>query len=250
VETSSGKGALTACLTACLLLFTSFSPEHALSQDNPSPDYRQIFGSDYLYAENLLENNHWWADSLEAHGIEPGFALAIIFPELIRYSSLSDYLETRALEVLYVQYGRDYADFSIGYFQMKPSFAERIEADILEFDLIHHYPKLSLLVPDTTDHPDSRRERVLRLKDESGQLRYLEAFIRIMDLKYSGELKHVPGKMKLEFYATAYNTGYFKEIRTISASMKQNHFFRGIDNGSEKYNYAGIALYYYHNSAP
>ena len=56
-------------------------------------------------------------------------ALAVVFPEIVRYSDLEDLIQIRALKVLYVQYGRKYADFSVGHFQMKPSFIEQLEAD-------------------------------------------------------------------------------------------------------------------------
>ena len=49
---------------------------------------------------------------------------AIFFPELIRYSFIRDLLETTALEYLYIENGKNYADFSIGRMQMKPSFIE------------------------------------------------------------------------------------------------------------------------------
>ena len=47
---------------------------------------------------------------------------AVIFPELVRYSSFRDLLETGVLEALYIEKGSDVANFSIGKFQMKPSF--------------------------------------------------------------------------------------------------------------------------------
>ena len=54
----------------------------------------------------------------------------IVFPEMVRYSKYRDFLETKFLEILYIQYGKQYADFSIGKFQMKPSFIEEMETYI------------------------------------------------------------------------------------------------------------------------
>lgn len=45
----------------------------------------------------------------------------------MRYNALKDDIESESLKVLYVQFGKTYADFSIGVFQMKPSFAEGVE---------------------------------------------------------------------------------------------------------------------------
>lgn len=55
-------------------------------------------------------------------------ALAIVSPELIRWTAFKDFFETTALELLYVKKGKTYADFSIGHFQIKPSFVEQLEA--------------------------------------------------------------------------------------------------------------------------
>lgn len=63
----------------------------------------------------------------------------------MRYSIVSDFLETEILELSYVDYGLDYADFSIGKFQiqMKPSFVEQLEAAICDSPLLsERYQKL------------------------------------------------------------------------------------------------------------
>jgi hypothetical protein len=230
-----------------LLTFLSIFSGNIFSQDPNvgASDYRQIFARDYTFASNIIDQNQWWSDTLENHGIDPDFTLAIIFPELIRYSSILDYIEIKSLEVLYVQYGEDYADFSIGYFQMKPSFAEHIEADILKYSLEDQYPELNLLKPSVADDPTQRGYRITRLKDEFYQVIYLEAYIRIMDLLYSDWITRLTPAMKLQFYATAYNTGYFKDISVIREEMKKNRFFTGMFMGDEKYSYCDISLDYY-----
>jgi len=211
------------------------------------PDYRKIFGEDYEVALQTIQENSWWSDSLQRQDIEPHFALSVIFPELIRYSSISDYIEVKALEVLYVQYGHDYADFSIGLFQIKPSFAERIESDLLHLGLTDSFPTLSLLNPDTIDNLQVRKARVLRLKEEKGQLLYLEAFIRIMDHLYR-EVSFETGADRLGFYAQAYNEGYWKGGQVVRWTGGQRYFYVGMMEPEMKYVYAGIAVDYYHNS--
>ena len=52
------------------------------------------------------------------------FIYSIVAPEITQYSFIRNTLESYTLNVLYVQYGRAYADYSIGFFQMKPSFIE------------------------------------------------------------------------------------------------------------------------------
>lgn len=223
-----------------------FNTGLALAQEQASvPDYRAIFKEDYLYAENILEKNSWWADTLDAHNIDHRFALAIVFPELIRYSSIIDYIQIKALEVLYVQYGEDYADFSIGYFQMKPSFAEHIEADILEHGLLIPYPDLARLHPDTLDDPAHRTARIERLRDEQFQLLYLEAFLRIMNYLHPPPASYKPVESTLEFYATAYNVGYYKKERFINDNIHEKFFYTGLGIVNEYYNYASISIWYY-----
>ena len=58
---------------------------------------------------------------------ENDFVTAIVYPELLRYNYIQDFIETSGLELIYMRYGAKTADFSIGHFQMKPSFAEHIE---------------------------------------------------------------------------------------------------------------------------
>lgn len=228
-------------LVFAILCLSAFSQSPVNEQN-----YSDIFGRDYSFALMTIEKNTWWTDTLLKDSPDPDFALAIIFPELIRYSSISDYIEVKGLEVLYVQYGRDYADFSVGLFQMKPSFAERIETDILKLGLIDTCPFLSALKPDTARTIDSRRNRIVRLKDEYNQLLYLQAFIRIMEILFPQLVQAEPDD-RLIFCATAYNTGYFKDETEIRKEICRKRFYRGIDAISVKYSYSDISLDYYHS---
>jgi hypothetical protein len=235
-----------AAAVLCFTCMFNLNADRLVAQEQPSlPDYNEIFGEDYVFAENILKNNSWWADTLDAHGIDHRFALAIVFPELIRYSSIIDYMEIKALEVLYVQYGEDYADFSVGFFQMKPSFAEHIEADILKHDLLILYPHLARLKPDTIDDPAHRIARIDRLQDEKSQLLYLEAFLRIMNYLYPPPASYKPVESTLEFFATAYNVGYFKDERLIEHEINQKHFFTGIGIVQEYYSYSSVSVWYF-----
>ena len=91
-------------------------------------------------------------------------AISIIFPEIVRYSALRDKVEISLLKTLYVNLGEDYADFSIGQFQMKPSFAEAIrrKADsVLGRKSGIHFKKKS----DFDDIKDFRRSILNDLED-------------------------------------------------------------------------------------
>jgi len=90
-------------------------------------NYRELFGDAWLKAETFEKDNRVWMQPLlSANHIAYPIAIAVIFPELVRYSALRDKMEITLLKALYINLGDDYANFSIGQFQMKPSFAEII----------------------------------------------------------------------------------------------------------------------------
>ena len=87
-------------------------------------NYRETFGRDWDKALSFVaENRNWIAPELEQYNVSYPVAIAVIFPELVRYSALRDKIEITLLKALYINLGEEYANFSIGPFQMKPSFA-------------------------------------------------------------------------------------------------------------------------------
>jgi hypothetical protein len=204
-------------------------------------DYKEEFGEDYSDAVNYLLENQWMEDSIATYGLDPYFTLAVIFPELIRYNALNDFFETRALEVLYIQYGTTYADFSIGRFQIKPSFAETIELEYLK--LFSKSPEnfdLSCI----SDFAECRDLRVKHLKKPLPQLYYLVMFVQVMDRKYKN-LSWNKITDKLAFYATAYNTGFFKSEKEINKQMKKKSFHTAMYDPTDLYSYSDICIYFY-----
>ena len=106
-----------------VLLFVCFG----IISFSQKTDYKKIFGSDWEKAESFISENESWMKQLsEKYDVPYPLAIAVVFPELIRYSALRDKMEITLLKALYINLGEDYADFSIGKFQMKPSFAESI----------------------------------------------------------------------------------------------------------------------------
>jgi hypothetical protein len=144
--------------------------------------------------------------------VEPEMILAIGFPECLRYSVLCDRMETYALETIYVSFGREKADFSIGVFQMKPSFAEDLEATVFsdsslarQFEPILNYANQGCF---------QRLERVARLKTVEWQILYLCCFYKVMERKAAGMA--FPEKSdRLRFYASAYNHGFLRPAKEI-----------------------------------
>jgi hypothetical protein len=162
---------------------------------------------------------------------------AIVFPELIRYNAIQDGIETFALESLYIQYGKDYANFSVGQFQIKPSFAESIEIDFLKKFI--ESKKLSFT--DTIQSRVNRSARLKRIKEKKEMVNYLCQFFKLMESKYP-EWRSEDEKIK--FFACAYNFNYRKSKEEISSFIPKKFFQAGLIS-SQKYCYADIAWYYF-----
>jgi hypothetical protein len=203
-------------------------------------DYAQIFGSKYTNAVKFLYQNHWIWDSLKMRQVDPAFAIAIVFPEIIRYSEIKDKIEKGGLFSLYIYYGEKYANFSVGEFQMKPSFARQLEEDLAKLPKrkTRQYQAIN-----TANIQNARKERVKRLDNLQWQVRYLALFIHIMDERYKNK-QWISDAEKLKFYATAYNYGYARPYNEISEVINKKNFHLGWTAIGERYCYADISLNY------
>lgn len=88
--------------------------------------------------------------------------IAIAFPEVIRFNSFSDLIETSSNRILYINGGKMASDFSIGYFQMKPSFVEDLEKFVANSENLEKY---NSIVIQEKDEKKSREERINRLEN-------------------------------------------------------------------------------------
>lgn len=171
------------------------------------------------------------------------FMQALVFPEVMRFSSLKDDIETESLRTLYVQLGEEYANFSIGLFQMKPSFAQQVEqkAILLLGDSINHELQLCITAANASAE---REERINRLQDKDWQLIYLTAFICICDKIYSYK-DFMNEADQLQWYATVYNAGFNKTDAYISKKVVQENFYLNQGMPDKKFKYAAIAGWFY-----
>ena len=204
-------------------------------------DYMQIFGDDYQDALVYLTENESYIDSLSnKFGNDHKLLKAIIFPELIRYSLIRDYLEIGSLELIYVSTGK--IDFSIGTFQMKPSFIENLEKYFKShMDLFKKYDNY---LPYLSERPiDIRKERLMRLKSMEYQLVYLNLFYDLME-KWHPNVFLKDKEYQVRFLSTAYNHGFEASVEEISSYMNKKFFPFGINNDKRKYNYSDIAWDY------
>jgi hypothetical protein len=221
------------------LLFVSF----CFSQRKQEENYSEIFSKDYHRAIQFLKSERRIDSIVRSHGLNPKEVTAIIFPELIRYNAIQDKIETFALETLYVQYGNAYANFSIGEFQIKPSFAECTEIDFLKkFGAKELLTRFQIKAQDTIENQENRLKRLKRLKDKGGMVNYLCLFWKLMDANYPIWDSE---EEKIKFLASAYNCGYWKLKKEIEAYRSKKFFHMGFSATSTKYSYADISWYYF-----
>jgi hypothetical protein len=209
-------------------------------------DYKKDFGNDYIHAVQWLQlNSKGFEQAANMFNIPVRNLKAIVFPELIRYNKVYDAIEINSLKYLYVSEGKDYADFSVGNFQMKPSFAEMVEQDAnqyLDDDFLQlsGFDKLMNVANDET----SRKERIARITSTQQQLIYLGAFYKICDAKFADK-QFASANEKVKFYATCYNAGYRRSYESIVTIQAKNYFHTGKFFTAASYNYADISNYYF-----
>jgi hypothetical protein len=220
-------------LFPALVFFISGFSAYTLDADS----YRAAFAFNYSEAESYVKEIR----PLLAAALDDPFlteiGIAVVFPELTRYSYIRDVAETAALELSYILGGD--VDFSIGKMQMKPSFARQIENDADEY-CKNRYPELFKA---GKDEQGSRGLRILRLKTMQRQVEYLAVFLHIMINKYPA-LSADPEKM-VRIFSSAYNTGYTKSFEDLEANARSYYFPYGKQGTGEQYSYSEIALDYY-----
>lgn len=223
-------------LASFLLFITCFS----------DLNYAQIFGKDYQEALFFCTaNRSMFEQKATQYDLETKELMAIVFPELIRHSAWSDFLETKALTYLYVNQGKDVADFSIGSFQMKPSFVEKLERTIKENKELKTTFQFILFDAKTTEKAE-RTIRLERLQKKDWQLDYLCCFYKIIDNEFQKELATLSLKERIYFFAAAYNAGFDQSFDSIQKWTQKACYPYGIKYPSDQqYIYADVAWDYY-----
>jgi hypothetical protein len=225
-----------------LILFFLIFSSTILAKDS----YEAYFKIELEEAAIFLKDNHQkMQQKASKFNHENDFVTAIVYPELLRYNYIQDFIETTSLELIYMRYGAKTADFSIGHFQMKPSFAEHIEKYIKKNEAdFNQYKKL--IIAHKATPVLQRKLRLSRLKKMDWQLTYLHAFIAICEHKFHF-LKFNTTKDKLRFYAACYNIGFHKKYQNILQNENSNTFPNGPKYLGTQFCYASIACAYYLN---
>ncbi len=171
-------------------------------------------------------------------------ALSVVFPEVIRFNSFSDFIETKTLEWVYVDYGAERADFSVGLFQMKPSFVEKLE-EVSKTDPSVFRPFSDILsFPATLSAPEIRRMRVVRLQSFETQIGYAQVFLLICNAKFKHE-KFANHSDKIKFYAAAYNFGFDKDVKDIKEWTTRKAFPYGVKFKGKQMIYSEVSANFY-----
>jgi hypothetical protein len=194
----------------------------------------------------LKSNEKQYKQIYNHYKIDQRLAQAIVFPELIRYSLVSNLFETTALETVYVLHGKTAADFSIGHFQMKPSFVEMLETELQNDTLLAKKYKF-IIEYKKNDEVYKRRHRVMRLQIERWQVCYLCCFIDLASKKFP-EIKNLNSTETITFLATTYNHGFYGSFSNIKEWENKKTFPNGM-RGTNDYSYSELSVYYSENLA-
>jgi hypothetical protein len=196
-------------------------------------DFSRVFGARYAEATAwVLDRAEDLRAAITAGNGDPRLLVPVVFPEVLRYSLIRDRIETVGLETLYVSQGPAYADFSIGRFQMKPSFVESLERRL---------PALG--VYDTASNArEVRAVRVQRLRDESWQVRYLSGFGSLVESAFPRAEDEA--ETRIRFLAAAYNSGLWRSRAQILGAESWKLFPNGT-RGTSPYRYGDVAVDFY-----
>lgn len=166
---------------------------------------------------------------------EQMIAMSVVAPEISQFSSVFDLVEIRTLYILYLYTGQ--SDFSVGYFQMKPSYIETLEKQIKHSKYL--YQMYKDVIPTGSDR-HKREYRLKQLSSLSGQLKYLEIFIEIVRQKTSS-LHFNCTEEKIRFWATLYNSGLNLKQSEVSRLQKLKLFPKLLN----KFNYSSVSVEFY-----
>jgi len=210
---------------------------------SPLASFCQSFEKDFAtqYEKAILflaKNKKKIYTNLAEYGDKKAFIVSLAFPEIVRYNEVQDVIETSFVELLYINYGQEGANFSIGHFQMRPSFIQSLEKYIIQIK-----PSIAQKIAyKATNKKYIRQERIERMKNLDWQLFYLGIFYELMKHKFN--ITQMDEESQLKFCATAYNWGFETSKEKIIEKQAKKTFPYGVKS-AKSYSYADIALTFY-----
>lgn len=206
-------------------------------------NYRELFGRSYQKAEQSAQAMrpllHKYA---VAYKVDERLMEAIIFPELMRYNRLFDAVETGSLMGLYSRFGSEYANFSIGQMQMKPTFALSLETHLHKSKLAW-VKQLAFDTIPIADNYDNRVARINRLDNLEWQVKYLTAMLKAIEVKHLVLWNKFSAEQKVSFAASAYNCGWYKPVAIIQTYIGKAYYHLKPWDAEEKYCFADVAVF-------
>ncbi len=210
-------------------------------------DFGNTFGDKYTKAKVFLQQHeNSFTTITKPFAMDVPFMQAIVFPEVMRYNEVYDGIQIESLKVLYTEWGSDYADFSIGHFQMKPSFAVQVEEKMKTIFTGKEMEQLGFAELLNANETEQRAMRVEYLEKTEWQIKYLIAFVKICDQRFQNKNWNDENE-KLRWYATIYNRGFQLTDVAIEKHATQSQFYLSKGMPEKKYCYAAIAQYFFEN---
>ena len=202
--------------------------------------YSRQLDNEWKKADEVVRQHHEsWEAVFSSLDADSRVCEAIVFPEILRWSKLKDVFEQAALKDRYIKEGTAGADFSIGLFQMKPSFAEKVEKAWMKSPLCREYG----LFFDLQDTDHARSRRIERLSDENWQCVYLAVFVRLM-YEREPSIAAMPEDEQISMLATAYNRDFHAPVDSLRRWARVPTFHLDIlpSKSTQYYPYAAIAV--------
>lgn len=203
--------------------------------------YAQVYPSEVAFALDFFRVNDqkFIANTPGLTDSDRLMAKAIVAPEVSTYSAVANFVELRSLFVMYVYQGS--GDFSVGIFQMKPSFAEMIEKMAAsDTSLAKEYPDWIREFKAGETEKEQRRARLKRLEDDEWQMRYLTLFYRLAS-KRIAKMAFKSDTARLRYLATLYNSGLTSSPEKVRRMMTRKYF----PHSRPDFNYADVAEEFY-----
>lgn len=209
-------------------------------------DYPELFGKNWKKAALFLnENKVWISELLSENKVDYPLAMSMVFPELVRFSAIRDRMEITLLKALYIHNGTDYANFSIGVFQIKPSCAEEILREIPGLNDKKWTAQFKAINSSISEN-EKRSIIVAELEVPKMQLLYVAAIVKILNKRFRN-YKWGSDLDKVKFYAAAYNGGFSNSETSIRQQMNTKSFHIGLIKSDSQYCYSDVSAYYFKN---
>lgn len=219
-----------------LILFPCFS--HAQEK---LCSYAEVFEEEFFQAVDLSSRIRKILSDKGLSEYDPDFVIAVIFPELMRYSQFSDAIEKKIDQMIHA-FSNELNSCSIGPMQMKPVFAITLEKKLhADSELAQKFSMIDF--NGKGESLSQRMSRIERLKNMDTQIYYLLAFIEICTKEYN--LENQPVEYKLKIISTAYNSGLGFSLKSLEEKSQVRGFPQGKRSSLSRWIYWELGFDYY-----